>query len=827
MFMAAMSGTALLISGLAAGAREAVVQADLTAAPRAVSPMLWGLFYEDINHAADGGLYAEQVKNRVFEDGSLAPGCRIEGDELVSPTGWKMPLRDCADPLTGWAVVAEGGAEAELALDDATPFDIASPHNGRLTVTKASPGRAGLANTGYWGIRARKDAAYTLSFHARAQGFAGTLTATIESADGARTYASAPFEPRSGDWTRFEARMICSDTDPRARLVLAADQPGVLWLDGVSLFPEDTWKGRPNGLRPEIAEMLAALKPAFLRFPGGCIVEGFTPETAWNWKETLGDTARRPGRHNLWGYRSSEGFGYHELLQFAEDIGAEPILVLNAGMTCQGRKPIIATPDQLQPWIDSALEAIEYANGPVESTWGAVRAANGHPEPFHLRFFTIGNENSGPDYEAHYHRFAQAIRERHPGIELIANAPVPGGTVDYIEEHFYATPEWFMNNSARYDERDRSEPPVFVSEYAANTNAGKGNLAAAVGEAAFMVGMERNGDFVKMAAYAPLLQHAEDRTWPVNLINFNNETVYGTPSYYAQKLFAENRPSKVFPTTVITDEPEKSGAGGKIGVGVWHTTAEFKDIEVVSPEGEMLWKWAGDDLKEWTPFAGGRWEAREGSLVQSDPDCYGFTLAGAPEWTDYTLRMKALKTGGDEGFLICFRATDWTNWRYWNIGGWGNVAHGVERCIDGARDETTGRVPAKVEAGHWYDIEVSLRGRHVQCRLDGEVVHEFDESPIRVRTFEAGVGVDEATGDYIVKLVNFGDAPRAVRVKLDGAGNTELSGKAIVLTSASAQDENSLEAPTTVIPKETPCGPFRAEFVWESAPCSLTILRLK
>ncbi|HOC73435.1 MAG TPA: alpha-L-arabinofuranosidase, partial [Candidatus Hydrogenedentes bacterium] len=342
---------------------------DTNTVVRETSPNLWGVFFEEINHSGDGGLYAEMVRNRSFEDNQVPADCTADDTAFISPTGFRLEKGDQAAPLPGWKLVTQD-AKARVLLDTGSPLAPQAPASARVTVESVGAGGwAGLMNGGFWGVHVRKGARYRLSLHARGEGV--TLTAFLASRDGKRRYDTRLLGPVSDEWRRLEAVLSPAATDTDAVLVISAETPGVFSLDMVSLFPEETFLGRENGLRPDLAEMIGALKPAFIRFPGGCIVEGFTPETAWDWKETIGDPSARPGRQNLWGYRATDGLGYHEFLQFAEDIGAAPILVVNCGMTCQGRKPIFQPLEDMDRYVQDALDAVEYAIGGPETVWGA------------------------------------------------------------------------------------------------------------------------------------------------------------------------------------------------------------------------------------------------------------------------------------------------------------------------------------------------------------------------------------------------------------------------------------------------------------------------
>jgi alpha-N-arabinofuranosidase len=490
--------------GMQMMAQTAHIDIDADAQGVPISPVLYGIFFEEINHAGDGGLYAELVRNRSFED---------------------------ADTPDAWTLLGDG---AKMAIDTVNPLNSRNPRSLRWEIA----GRASLVNEGYWGIAVQRGKRYRFSMYARCDGqFRGALTVSLQSADG-QVYAQRTLRGFGKDWKPFTATLTSSGTDPKARLVLTANGDGALWLDMVSLMPVDTFKRRPNGLRADLAQMLVALKPSFVRFPGGCFVEGDRMQNALRWRDTLGDVAERPARWCVWNYTSTQGLGLHEYLLMCKDLGAEPMLVVNCGMACQYRNGDHIPIDELDEWIEDALAAIEYAIGPTTSKWGALRAKNGHPEPFPLRFVSIGNENWGPIYEERYARFYDAIKARYPQIQLIATAPVKSRPIDILDEHYYSTPEWFILNANLYDRYDRTGPKILVGEYAVTAKCGTGNLRAAIAEAAFMTGIERKRRYCSDGGVCPAVVNVNDRAWNPDLIGFDSARCYGTPSYYVQQLSA-------------------------------------------------------------------------------------------------------------------------------------------------------------------------------------------------------------------------------------------------------------------------------------------------
>ncbi len=767
---------------------EAIIRVDVSHPLRSISPTLWGIFFEDISHAADGGLYAELVRNRSFEDG---------------------PRRD------HWFLVTSPGAKGSISIDSSRPLNSANRRGLRLRIIDPKKGRVGLGNSGYWGIAAKKEARYLLSLYARGgDGFRGPLVVTLEGAGGT-VYARAQLAGIAKEWRRFTCRLTPDQSDPSARLVIAASSPGTVWLDLVSLFPEDTFLRRLNGLRADLAQMLADLKPSAVRFPGGCYVEGDSPPNAYRWKRTVGDVAAREEHWNLWGYRTTNGLGYHEYLQLCEDLGAEPVPVINCGMTHGGFVPLA----QMGAWVQDALDAIEYANGPVTSRWGGLRAQHGHPAPFNLKYIEIGNENYGPEYDRRYPLFHEAIRARYPNIKIIASQPVAGYRADLLATHLYMGPDWFYTRAHVYDSRDRAEPALSLNEYACTHSCGRGNLRAALAEAAFMTGLERNSDVVQMAAYAPLFANANRPCWNPNLIWFDSARAYGTPSYYAQQLFSRNRGDVALPVSMAL-RYDAQPPRGRIGVGTWKTQAEFADVRVTH-DGRTL---SAADFAAWRGVHG-TWTTEEGVYRQTSFDESCFAVAGDPTWSDYTLTLRARKLAGAEGFLVMFRVRDDADWSWWVVGGWGNTQHAVQKCVGNDKELVGSPVPGSVETGRWYRLRVEVEGWRTRCYLDDRLV--LDVTDTGFAPVAAGAVGEAATGEVILKIVNGANDPLQAAVTLEGVSSVAPRGTAVVLTSSSPEEENSFEHPTRVSPVTQVAEGLGRSFNWLFPANSLTVLRVK
>ncbi len=728
-----------------------------------VAPTLWGVFFEDINLSADGGIYPEQVRNLSFED---------------------------AEKPDNWTFASVGDGKSEASIDTSRPLN---PLNKRSLRVKLD-GAFTLENIGYYGMGIAKGEGYTFKVALRADNFTGPLTVKLLGADG-KVLASGDLKNISGGWKYQSIDLTATGSDAKAKLQLSASGSGTLFLDMVSLLPKTTWKN--SGLRPDLAEAVNALKPSIYRFPGGCWVEGETMDKMYNWKKTIGNVDARTPLWNIWQYYATHGLGYHEYLQMSEDLNAEPLFCINVGMS---HKEVIPM-DQMGQWVQDALDALEYANGPTNSFWGGLRAKAGHPAPFNMKYLEIGNENGTQAYNDRWALFYKAIKAKYPDVQLIANDwqrnvpkdPKP----DLVDEHYYSTPEFFMQQAHRYDNYDRNGPKIFVGEYAVTRNTGKGNLRGAIGEAAFMTGLERNSDIVAMAAYAPLFCNANHKRWPVNLINFDSTRWFGIPSYYVQKLFSEHRGDVVLPTEVEAGTIEEKAPTGGIGVGTWNTAAEYKDIKLTAPDGKVLftsdfsknsdgWKILGD---------GAKWSVVDGAFRQTAEREYIRAIIGDKSWTDYTLTLKARKISGQEGFLILFHIAEDDDRNWWNIAGWNNTQHGVEfgETLDGKR--------GSVETGRWYDIKMEVKGNSVKCSLDGKVIHDIKNKGSVTRGLFASAVQDTKSGEIIVKVVNCAAGPTETEINLNGAKKLAASAEAIILTSENAKDENTLEEPTKVSPK--------------------------
>lgn len=845
-----------------------------------ISDLLFGIFFEDINFAADGGLYAEMVVNRSFEYTEIAAG----------------------DELYGWSAV--NGADAEVKVDDKANA-LNENNTNYLVLTNTADAPAGIANVGFLdGMSVEKDKNYNFSVYAKSlDGYSGRVYVKL-TADG-RIIAENEIENISAQWQKYSLQLTSSETAYQSVTLQVLTDKGSAAFDMISLFPEDTFKGRENGMRKDLGEMLEELEPKFLRFPGGCVIEGYDYETAYNWKDSIatgsdglplefnggyGDVAARKQGINLWTDVAatddpypcfmSYGLGFYEYFQLAEDIGAVGVPVLNCGLYCQmrGRGPVDMDSDEFKQYIQDMHDLVEFCRGDVSSTWGKVRASLGHPEPFELKYICIGNENEGEDYFERYQAFLDSFNEAkaadpelYEGLELIYSAGASDGThsanytksYEYAKEqldesdnaadfagatdqHYYNDPEWFLKNADYYDEKnykrtvdEMTDNPyggaidVFLGEYAARSN----TLRAAVAEAAYMTGLERNGDIVRMAAYAPLFGNLTATHWSPDLIWFNNHQVTGSISYYVQKLFSVNAGTKLLSSKLEGAAVEQQPLAGRVGVGTWYTSAEFDNVKIVDNDtGKTLgsdnftlpmFRWNWDNVYNSKDF-----EIKNGKLVQTNTwmpytETGMIAYFGCDGWTNYTYTVEATKLDGDEGFIIPFAVQDTRNNYFWNIGGWNNTVSCLQHIEN---DVKTGQIPGTVkpftaETGRTYELKVVVSGTLVKCYIDDVLYVEHDfATPAEAEAYQV-VSTDES-GDIIIKLVNVTDTSRVFAIDVDGA-DVGTTAQVSQVAGDSLDNDNILGEKEDCIMTEFTVDGVSNSFNYTVPQYSVTCIRLK
>lgn len=829
------AAAALLMSSCGGIVPEEELVINLQEKGAEVAPSMYGIFFEEINHAGDGGLYAELVKNRSFEELEMPEGYYAEGDILHPKevcnhlTGEVRhgSFRWTTEPVPGWILQTGENSSAEMKLTKENPKFQSASNNLKVTIKDASaPVR--LVNGGYWGMNLVKDDSYLLRAILRTSAdYKGKITALLLS-DTDEVLALASVEvDGSGSWNDVHQTLRPSATAAKGKLALEFDGTGTVSLDYVSLFPEKTFRDRPNGLRNDVAEMLNGLHPAFVRWPGGCVVEGISLENRFEWKKTLGDPASRSGEYSTWGYRCSYGFGYHEMLQFCEDINADAMFVCNVGLGCQYRMGDASPESKIAYYLDDCMDAIEYALGDVTTEWGAKRAAQGHPQAFPLKYVEIGNENWGDEYDKRFDIFYKAIKAKYPELILISNHGL-GGTgkiakTDMIDPHWYVNPEFFFQNTTIFDSHPRGKYDAYVGEYACNANVGGGNMRAALSEAAFISGMERNGDLVKMASYAPLLENRNDRSWAVNLIWLDTDQVLGRSSYYVQQMAAENRPTYNVKSNLTMGTPQPlEYEAGRFGFGSWNTQVEFKDVKVTEEDGTAV----NLDLNS-VADKKGAWMLENGVLSQTSLETPTRYIVDGFSGNRFTLECQVRKVGGHEGFFLYFGLSqDDKKGFVYNVAGWNNQSTAVEGVSDGQTTGVVGdRVSQSLENNKWYDVKLVVTPQKSELYMDGKLIMAYAPETTPLQFFSSGY--DEATGELIVKVVNAEAEAYPLRVKLDGVSQVEKTGKVISLSAASDMDENSFEEPKKIYPQESEFKGFGKSFSYTFPPFSYTILRVK
>ncbi len=869
-----------LISGYDTSA-DYSLQIDAANEMHDISDLLFGIFFEDINFAADGGLYAEKAVNRSFEFTEVAAG----------------------DQLYGWSTV--GGASVEVKVND-TANCLNENNTNYAVVTNSGDVPSGVANVGFLdGMSVEDGASYRFSVWAKGlDGYDGRIYAEI-CVDG-NSVGTAVIDGITDAWAKYELVLTSSQTASQNVTLQVLVDNGAVALDMVSLFPVDTFKGRENGMRKDLAVMLEELQPKFLRFPGGCIIEGYDRYSAYNWKDSIGvdsqgnplyfnggygDVAARKQGMNIWTdfaatddpYPSfmTYGLGFFEYFQLAEDIGAVGVPVLNCGLFCQmrGKGPVAMDTPEFEQYVQDMHDLVEFCRGDENTKWGRVRASLGYSEPFELRYICIGNENEGTDYferyEAFLDSFNSAKQEKpalYEGIELIYSAGASDAThsgnyiksYEFAEEwlsenpdktvkdfagatdqHYYNDPEWFLENTDYYDEKNYKRSPdemtatgyggainVFLGEYAARSN----TLKAALAEAAYMTGLERNGDIVAMAAYAPLFGNLTATHWSPDLIWFNNRLCTGSISYYMQKIFSVNQGTKVLDSTLSGANIAQENLSGRVGVGTWYTAAEFDDVKVVNNEtGETL---GADDFSlntfwwDWEKATDGEFEVKNGKLTQKSTymeysNNGSVAYFGADEWENYTYTVKAAKLDGSEGFIIPFAVRDKDNCFFWNIGGWDNTVSCLQEISNGAKTgQLVGTVkPFVAETGRTYELKITVDGRNVKCFIDGELYVDYTTGSDCEAEAYSVVSTDES-GDIIVKIVNVTGNNKTVAVNVE---NAEIASTATVyqVRGESLGDDNILGEKEDCIMEEFEMNGFSSQFNFVVPKYSVTVIRLE
>ena len=752
----------------------------------------YGIFFEDINHAADGGLYAEKIRNRAFE---FSP---------VDNTTYQA--------LTAWKKIEEGGASVAASVSNKKPHSEKNKNYLVLEITE--PGtRAGIKNLGWGsGISVEEGNDYKITCIARADKPCD-VTFSIDDAYGKPTVADT-ITVGSAEWKKYTLTITASETDHSAVFSITADKPCKFCVDFVSLFPVDTFKGRENGLRKDLAEMLADLKPKFMRFPGGCLVHDGTlnsddRNSMYRWKNTIGDVTERPSRRNNWRYNQSLGLGYYEYFCFCEDIGAKPLPVLPAGYNPHMEQA--APLDEMQEWIDDALDLIEFANGDTKTKWGKIRADLGHSEPFNLEYLGIGNEEVGKGFWQRYDIIHNAIREKYPEIKLINSAgPFPAGGEfergwanakrngsDLVDEHYYTSPEWMLANMHRYDNYE-SSPKVFLGEYASWGN----TYYNALCEAAYMTSLENHADKVGLVCYAPLFANVDYVDWKPDMIWFDNHRVYGSANYYVQKMFMTSTGDKLL-------ETRGEGFGEPVTLGSERIAG---NIEILADRinGRVY------DIKITDLDNGSVADADNFSLAANESK-----ILGSIDAKHYKVEFKLIRDMGEKGFRFFFGKTDDKNYIQWFIGGWQNQDTEISSVING-RSSTIDHNIFSVMTGREYSVCLEVDGRNITTYIDGKIANSgVHRQPVMEELYYTA---SEDSDKIYVKVVNVRDCEMTAQMCIEGVSC--ICADVHTLT-APLDAENNFDNPTNVAPVKSKFKTDTNEFEYTFPSESVTVFEIE
>lgn len=768
-------------------------QSKITVRPDRVTGQLgdlYGIFFEDLNHAADGGLYAEMVQNRSFEF------CAVDNPSY--------------HPLMAWEKIEKKYSRMQWWIQDSHPYSRRNPHYLVCEIFETGMG-AGVRNTGFTpGMYLQKGEKYRFSCLAATDGRGELPLRIVLENDEGRNLGQADIVVSNGTvWNHYEAEITAQETTTAGNLSIYIDAVGRLYLDMVSLFPQKTFMQQRNGLRADIATLLADLKPRFMRFPGGCLVHDGSinaedRDSLYRWKNTVGVLEERPARRNNWGYNQTLGLGYYEYFCFCEEIGAKPLPVLPAGYDPHHQRKVPF--DQLNEWIQEALDLISFANDDASAQWGRIRCELGHPEPFGLEYIGIGNEEVGEGFFERYPYFHKAIKEKYPDIQIIASSgPFAAGGeyekgwncarrnhADLVDEHYYMAPEWFLANHHRYDSFDENGPKVFLGEYASWGNTWYNALT----EASYMTGMERNSEKVGLACYAPLLCNVNYINWKPDMIWFDNHQAYGTANYYVQKLFMNHQGDDrielemtgIDDSVTIQDDP-KGGFGLRTEPD---TVVRYSQIMIEDIQNGTIWKdsevyFVGDNVEQY---------------ISADPDARVVTediLLHTVESDHYIITVKGEMLYGRRGFMLQYGNRDEKNRYQWEIGGWQNMDSALTQDIAG-RNSCLTQSSFTVAADREYELKLEIEGRHLRAYIDGELIHEIHHAPVKIEPLYTAASIDRQSGDVIVKLVNVQKRPIDTVLHMEGI--EQAKGTAYIMSGFALKDENSFAEPLKVSPRE-------------------------
>lgn len=821
-----------------------------------VAPHLYGLFFEDINRAADGGIYPEMLRNRSFEDSLVPPGCTTDPGRCVLKNrgGWPGAFNH-GEGMDDWAervpytdIPAWYSQNAILSL---CQFDTLNTH--RLCSLRICFQENGQVwNVGYNGMYVQEGETYNLILFFKTDSDR-RISLSLEAQDGKSLASASLTVSAQSDWQKLELDLTALRTDTQARFVLSSD-PGELTLGYTSLLPANTFRG--HGLRPDIVQILKDSHPALMRYPGGCVVEGISYEMAMRFSHTIGLPWERPSTQLMWHYRTTNGFGFHEFLQLCEDLDIAPLYVANCGMSCQARIAEYFDQAGIDEMLQEALNALEYALGSADTHYGAIRASMGHPAPFALKYVQIGNENFGPEYNERYQLFYNTLKQHYPQIEYISSGHTEefGLPTDYADEHYYDTPEFFYNNANRFDDYTRNGPKIILGEYAVNGGRTIASMECALAEAAFLTGVERNQDLIAMAAYAPLLHNADYSCWLPNLIAFNNHQVYGIPSYHVISLFAENRGTVQIASTTESAQwtPVYHGLVGLMceQSGLTFRNARLNGNPVAVSrviygacrnQGETTALCQSDQLHSFTGKSDAWNKAFEDFIyahrkkgIKDDNDKM-WILFGSEDLTSFTFEID-IKCQPDNALTLsiwnqliitdagCNEPRDYD----WNLR---SVSNKIWKIADGQGTTETRsffehHLPAPamtdlhIDYNHYNTYKIVANKEGYQCYINNRLMH--CQSVKTHNSIYTSVSADEKM--IYIKLVCTASEAQNVKITLDKPVTPDYE---VWTVRGQPDDMNSFDAPNHVSRTISNHANASEEFIFTAAPYSVNVIRLR
>ena len=780
----------------------------------AVNQELYGLTIEEINHAIEGGIYAELIQNRSFEEGVPPLNCPFDPVRRVlrTPNGWTIPFLR-ADSVPGWRRFS---ATSYLYPDTKELINDKNRRSLLVSVSaSAETGKGGVIAEGYKGISLRKGARYDLSFYIKTlSAYPKTVSFALADSSG-ETLLSEVFQVTpSYEWKKYGHTFTATDSTAKAVLTITTDSSALFWLDVVSLFPQQTWKGRANGMRPELMTHIEALHPRFIRFPGGSFAEGYTAGTYPIWHETIGDIASRKHFWNVWAYGSTNGVGFHEFLQLCEDLGAEPIYVVNSGITSQSRRPRYEDITKMDKLVQDALGAIAYANEPADSLIGSLRAKQGHPDPFHLKYIEIGSENYGQEYAKRFKLFKEAIREIYPDVTVISSSRLRDmPRREWADAHFHSTEPYLIANHNRFIPTSLSQriPSAFIGEFGLTDGAVAGTMQAAISEACFLTGVENGQEVVRGLAYAPVVGNTQYPLVRQPLIAFDGDKTVLSPSYYLWQMYSNNRGDEVLKTEVQTyNKPQV--LPGYAGIYMFDNSYEFTDVQIDNrpvTDGQVV---------------SGNWEIKQGTLTPV-PNRWNYLLLGDSASYNYTFSANIRRTKGSGQIQLRVRDNGLPGEQSDYIG----LTIGAGTCelfrqAGGVRDTLRTPVDFPFQSKAWYRVKISCQDERIHCYVNDTLVHEAALRPLP--SLVATTAFDKEREEIILKVVNTTHHEERTALNLQGL-NVANSAEIIQLC-ASPEAHNTYDTPDAIVPEtKVFTFPIGVDKVYIFPPNSITVMRLK